>query len=225
MKNQRALILITSLMVLPMTGCFTISNYFDELRFSRTLHSRAKKVWSRSEGAYQHVEHDLDDFGRGFVAGYRDVARGRNGCPPTVPPPRYWRTKYSNAAGKRQVVAWFDGYHHGAAAAKGDGISNSRQLLTSQEVYNKCRQYVEYLPEDVFQEEFDEEGGDYFWQNIPGAETAPLPSEQMQPLDSGPKMAPGQLKYVPEEANKLPLEPSVPRKEPDVDTVPEITLP
>lgn len=104
MTNRTLQLLFSILLVSQLTGCFTIRSYFDELHYSRKIENRAEKIWGESKGAYRHVEHHLEDFGRGFVAGYESTAKGGDGCPPVLPPTRYWRTKYSNDVGKNTLL-------------------------------------------------------------------------------------------------------------------------
>ncbi|MCA8987356.1 MAG: hypothetical protein KDA78_06935 [Planctomycetaceae bacterium] len=188
------------MLVVQLTGCFTIRSWFDERKYARKIDHRAKEVWQHSEGAYRFVEHNLEDFGRGFVAGYKNVASGGDGCPPVMPPPYYWKAEFSNPLGKKKIVAWFDGFHHGAAAALGDNVADGRRILTSNEIYHKCRQYVEYIPEDAFDEEMQIQWGE----PDSGFELAPLPEPaQLVPGLNPPPVPAETPKYVPEGGSNL----------------------
>jgi hypothetical protein len=75
-----------------------------------------------------------ESFRDGFIAGYHDVAKGGKGCPPAIPPRRYWSWKYQTAEGQCKVNEWFAGYPYGAKAAEEDGIGNYRDIQISSEV-------------------------------------------------------------------------------------------
>ena len=70
-------------------------------------------------------------FKAGFIAGYHNVAGGGNGCPPSLPPRKYWSWKYQTPEGQCKVNAWFEGYPHGARAAEEDGIGYYRDIQIS----------------------------------------------------------------------------------------------
>lgn len=70
-------------------------------------------------------------FKCGFVEGYHDVLAGGNGCPPPIPPKKYW-LRYSRLAnGQQQINEWFAGFEDGAAAAKSNGFDRSAQIPVS----------------------------------------------------------------------------------------------
>ncbi len=201
MKQRTINIVLLTLAMVNITGCSSLWDQIDESIFSMRTRSAAKRAWNSSARAYRGIEHDLDDFGRGFVAGYAAVASGGDGCPPSLPPRRYWRTKYSTPCAKKLVVAWFDGYQHGAAAALADGYSESRRILTSGKVYNKYRERVEYEPAEI-QHDFQQEQPEIM---------TPIP-EPAQPkfptTDNGKKagkaipLTPPAKPYVPEDVKK-----------------------
>jgi len=77
-------------------------------------------------------------YGKGFRAGYRDVANGGEGCPPTMPPQCYWSVCYQNPAGQQKVQEWFRGYVYGANAAKIDGVADFNMIMTSERLFGRC---------------------------------------------------------------------------------------
>lgn len=77
-------------------------------------------------------------YGKGFRAGYRNVASGGDGCPPTLPPSCYWSVCYQNAAGQQKVQEWFRGFVFGANAARVDGVADYNQILTSERLFGRC---------------------------------------------------------------------------------------
>ena len=93
----------------------SMSNYRD-----RTL---AEKAWIRIRPEYR-VHHYKSDLKKGFLAGYRAVASGGNGCTPPLAPSDYWGWKYQSPYGQAAVRAWFQGYPLGAKAADQDGVGH-----------------------------------------------------------------------------------------------------
>ena len=80
-------------------------------------HHLAKTAWRRHVGQYDGVVPHCDDFARGWKAGYFDVASGREGCTPLLPPARYRGARYQNPDGHAKGQAWFDGFEQGAGVA------------------------------------------------------------------------------------------------------------
>ncbi len=200
--KQRLLnIVLLSFVTVSLTGCSSLWDQIDESIFMMRTKGQAKKAWNHSRGAYRGLEHNLDDFGQGFVAGYVAVASGGDGCPPALPPRKYWKTKYSTPGAKKLIIAWFDGYHHGAAAAMADGVSASRRILTSGEIYHKVREHVEYEPSD---QNYDSPQ-DYPEVFAPMPEPVQLPeAQQPSPVlkDKEIPLTPPAKPYVPKEADK-----------------------
>ena len=103
----------------------SMSNYRD-----RTL---AEKAWIRIRPEYR-AHHYKSDLKKGFLAGYRAVASGGNGCTPPLAPSEYWGWKYQSPYGQAAVRAWFQGYPLGAKAADQDGVGHwSRVQLNIRE--------------------------------------------------------------------------------------------
>jgi len=80
----------------------------------------AHKAWGHWSWCYDKLDFP-HHFAKGFRAGYRNVLDGGNGCQPTLPPQCYWKPHYQTPKGHCQTHAWFDGFSHGALAAKQDG--------------------------------------------------------------------------------------------------------
>ncbi len=196
MKHRIVNIALLTLVTVNITGCSSVWDQIDENFYAMRIRSAAKHAWKHSAGAYCQIEHDLDDFGRGFIAGYAAVASGGDGCPPSLPPRRYWRTRFSTPEGKKLIVAWFDGYQHGAAAALADGYSESRRILTSGKIYHKCKERVEYEPAD----------GEPHLQQMQPEILAPMPEpvQPKLPTQSGKevKLTPPAKPYVPADTDK-----------------------
>lgn len=82
--------------------------------------SWAKRAWRAKEPQYANQPF-VDDFGKGFQAGYADAAAGGAQCVPAMPPRRYWSWKYQTAEGQGKTAAWYAGYPAGARAAEEEG--------------------------------------------------------------------------------------------------------
>jgi hypothetical protein len=113
---------------LASTGCSLVqgvSNYFayNESCDDFVLGWR-NEVWSNQAW---HARRDLFSghpqyyaFGEGFRDGYKDVASGGSGCPPTLAPNKFLSYRYQTAEGQAKVAAWFEGFPYGAEAARAD---------------------------------------------------------------------------------------------------------
>ena len=66
----------------------------------------AKKAWSNYRSCQRDIPY-LEDFGRGYRAGYIDVASGGDGCTPIMAPRRYWSWKYQTPEGQCKVQGVF----------------------------------------------------------------------------------------------------------------------
>jgi hypothetical protein len=95
----------------------------EDARLEGRLRRMARSAYVVSPGACAGVVHDVD-YAQGFEDGYYDVASGGDGCPPALPPKKYWRATYSTPAGAEHVDAWFQGFRDGAAAATADGAAS-----------------------------------------------------------------------------------------------------
>lgn len=133
--------------LLATTGCTFIHNSYENFRYDDTwnkaVSSTRNKAWSKTAWhKRKHLfcrEKQLDDFCKGFRAGYSDVCSGSTGCTPSVPPREYWSWQYQSAEGQRKTSAWFAGYPHGARAAEEDGVANWSQIQLSSELQQQYR--------------------------------------------------------------------------------------
>jgi hypothetical protein len=80
-----------------------------------------------------------EHYERGFKDGYVGVGMGATGCPPTLPPSKYWKLKYRTMNGKVDVTDWYNGYAEGAHAAKLMGIADRNRVHTAIDVYHAER--------------------------------------------------------------------------------------
>lgn len=108
------------------TGCAE----FQELKIDYRNRYLAKEAWESLQETYDCMNYEKD-FGRGFRQGYYEVAMGGNGCPPVLPPRRYWSVRYMSMEGRARTEAWFAGFRYGALVAEQDGVGIFMQLPTS----------------------------------------------------------------------------------------------
>jgi hypothetical protein len=92
-------------------------------------------VWAR-QAWYERADHFVGEphlavFGAGFRSGYADVAAGGSGCPPPLPPRKYWSWQYQTPEGQAKVAAWFSGYPHGARAAEEEQAGEYQNIQVS----------------------------------------------------------------------------------------------
>ena len=67
-----------------------------ELKIDARNKYLAREAWDDLQTTYGCMNYEKD-FGRGFRDGYFDVAEGGEGCPPVLPPQRYWSARYREA--------------------------------------------------------------------------------------------------------------------------------
>ena len=116
MKRPYTVLLLCASMAV---GCAQIQDRRIEARQRRM----ARSAYAVSPGACNGHAHSVD-YAQGFEEGYYDVASGGDGCPPALPPQKYWRATYNSPLGQEHVKAWTQGVRDGAAAAKADRVSS-----------------------------------------------------------------------------------------------------
>lgn len=125
--------------LLTLAACNQLRDCVDAEVTNLTHCHQAKVAWCHCRDRYVDCQDHLWHFGAGFRQGYMDVLGGSQGCPPALPPRKYWAPCYQNPEGHCAIVAWFDGYQHGAATAMADGGSGG-PMPTADELYRKnCR--------------------------------------------------------------------------------------
>ena len=122
--------IIGVLLTSGLCGCYQFGDGFDEVVSGGRNRVRAQYAWWQSRSVYDGMNNE-GDFSSGYRAGYRRVAAGGDGAPPTLPPRRYWSPLFQSQGGQQQSVTWFDGFHHGALAAQQDGVDQYSQIATS----------------------------------------------------------------------------------------------
>lgn len=113
-----------------LSGCNTLHDEIISCETGLRNHVLAQNSWNHWSWCYDELDHPYH-FARGFKAGYREVLDGGAGCQPTLPPRCYWKPIYQTPEGHCKVNAWFDGFAHGALAAKQDGFGNFSEIPIS----------------------------------------------------------------------------------------------
>jgi hypothetical protein len=169
------------------TGCVSFDALSAYIAYNDTTNDYVmgwrNTVWARQAWharKYQFVdEPQFHAFGQGFRDGYVSVASGGNGCPPPLPPRKYWNWRYQSGEGQAQVAAWFAGFPHGARAADEEGAGLYQQIQVSHPIE------VQYSPE--FQNAIIAQ--EMIREMIPGV--APPPGiEQVLPAPAQPRRMP-----------------------------------
>lgn len=166
------------LMIAGASGCTALQGVRDLVQYNDVCddfvigwrnYVWANQAWHGAKPSYRgHPQ--LKDFGEGFRAGYRDVAAGGSGCPPPLPPRKYWSWKYQSPDGQAKVAAWFAGYPHGAATAEQECAGNWRQIQVS------------HVIEEQYSPEFQQA-------RVPRADGSPYPQPARGPT-SDPRIRP-----------------------------------
>ena len=112
------------------SGCFTMRDAIDDFTIDTRNQAYARFAWRKYRASFHGMRHH-DHIENGFKAGYVSVASGGSGCPPTLPPRKYWSGSYQNPKGHEKMRDWFHGYSFGVLAAKQDGIADWNRLVTS----------------------------------------------------------------------------------------------
>jgi hypothetical protein len=74
---------------------------------------------------------DSRDYRLGFTQAFVDVALGRTGASPPVPPERYWSVCFRSACGHDRVAEWYAGYRAGAELALAECGATCRTIPSS----------------------------------------------------------------------------------------------
>jgi hypothetical protein len=119
--------ILVLLLSLAANGCYTARDTLDDLSISCRNHALARRAWHQSGWERVNLPH-VEHFQDGFIAGYADVASGKSGCLPALPPRRYWDPSSLDAAGRQTSLAWYDGYAQGAECAQEDGVRGWSRL-------------------------------------------------------------------------------------------------
>ena len=139
-SGLRLTVLLTlAILSLASTGCTVFRGVRDYLDYSDGANDFVlgwrNSVWANQawhERRHLYVDQpQFGAFGAGFRAGYADVAGGGNGCPPPLPPRKYWSWQYQTPEGQAKVTAWFSGYPHGARAAEEEQAGQFQNIQVS----------------------------------------------------------------------------------------------
>ena len=115
---------------ISLCGCASMTDCMISHEMKLRNQVLSQKAWGHWSWCYDELEFPVH-FAKGFKAGYRNVLDGGNGCQPTLPPKCYWKPQFQTPKGRCQTHAWFDGFSHGALAAKQDGYGDLGQIPIS----------------------------------------------------------------------------------------------
>jgi hypothetical protein len=110
--------------MLACTGCAAVQ----DMQYSCSNYCRAFMAWQTQSKKF-NGRHSAD-YATGWKKGYFSVAMGGPGCPPAIPPERYWRSKYQSLEGQRAIEAWYRGFEDGSLASERDGTNNWHEVPT-----------------------------------------------------------------------------------------------
>jgi hypothetical protein len=176
--------------VASMSGCYQAHDCINREIADCCNRNKACMAWMECRWNYAECQDYLCDFGNGFREGYANVMGGGEGCVPALPPRKYWGNCYQNADGHAAVVAWFDGYQHGAAVAKADGGGSYGRVPSSDDIYRRNCQMPVDLNLDAFKN-----------RNTGAGEPPALMDGDVPPLPEGelaPMRNPSGVPYSPE---------------------------
>ena len=181
------------MMVGLMAGCAHMYDVTDEHLMKWKCCHDAKMAWLRCRDLYADVCYPYD-FGAGFRAGYESVCMGGNGCPPAMPPRHYWSICYQCEEGTCQVMAWYDGFHHGVLAAQCDGCEGRGNILCAHDLYGEKPCEVNYNDIEVHVQPAQEHPGPEFGPTqmpYDGVSTPPAPAvpDYTMPPTAAPELA------------------------------------
>ncbi|MFV0446606.1 MAG: hypothetical protein ACK5Q5_23800 [Planctomycetaceae bacterium] len=75
------------------------------------------------------------DYRRGYTQAFVDVALGRTGEAPPVPPQRYWSVCFRSSCGDDRANDWYAGYRDGASQAIAQCGGQCNQIPSSGTAY------------------------------------------------------------------------------------------
>lgn len=178
--TRRLLAAAAVLPLLNFAGCQSLIEEADSTLICVRNCSDSWHAWCYYRASCPDDSYYPKHYGKGFRAGYRNVAGGGDGCPPTLPPQCYWSVCYQNPVGQAKVQEWFRGWVYGANAARIDGVADFNQIMTSDRLFGRCG--PQSAPSDVH---YTDHGSGW---SSEGNSTTPTPTP-MSPIDHPP--APG----------------------------------
>jgi hypothetical protein len=156
--------ILGSMAIISSSGCSVFRTVQDYIDYNDTCNDFvigyrnevwAKQSWHDNKSCFADQPY-LKDFGKGYQAGYADVANGGSGCPPALPPRSYWKWHYQSPEGQAKVAAWFAGYPHGAATAERDNAGAWQEIQVSHQIETQYSAEFQngtiFLPDEVLEE-------------------------------------------------------------------------
>jgi hypothetical protein len=154
----------------------------------RTLRdcARARDAWRAAQAECPGQKFSRD-YACGFKAGFRDyLDAGGSGQPPAVPPFRYWLAGYDSPGGHQAIEDWYNGFRHGAAAARGSGLRELNVIPLSAPPINAVEDAAEHGANGAGPAGLNFGPGGPPLTVVPQPEVAPDPLPPPRPLVPGP---------------------------------------
>lgn len=214
------------LMACASVGCGSFYDYVDSTCYQIKCDHHAKTAWMEVRDLYEGVAFPYN-FGEGFRAGYKAVCLGDDtGCPPPMPPRRYWSSCYLNCEGQARAMAWYDGYAHGVVAASCGGCGSHGHVVTGGgtgdgALGSALKGYKPPAPNPYL----DQLGPAGYGPNAPrGYDEHGYDPEGFDPHEYGPAPTPFDPSIVPPHGDDLPVIPP-PIQGPGSELPPEVERP
>jgi hypothetical protein len=188
-------------------GCYSITDRINSSAMDMRDCWDAHTAWLAYRGEYVGCADYLHYFGEGFRAGYRAVAEGGEGCPPALPPRKYWSVCYQNETGRLKILNWYNGYSQGALVAQREGLQTRSKLVTGDQIYRQSMAPIEIVIEEGPKSAPPLEEG-LPPQLVPEVDEAPLEPRPMPPY------------LVPDISPAPPPQPEAETKRPPVEVLP-----
>ncbi len=99
-------------------GCAAMNEFCDEL----VVHAMVRQAQQQYSVPCNLGPAEACHYKAGWRAGYYSVATGGDGCPPLVPPQKYWKLTHPSRA--CQVDVWYRGFAAGARAGHEQGAQD-----------------------------------------------------------------------------------------------------
>ncbi|TWU44359.1 hypothetical protein Q31b_18950 [Novipirellula aureliae] len=175
-----------------------------------TASKQAKAIWEDCYADQYQDKHCEADAEHGFRTAYVETALGTPDAPPPVPV-RPCISRHSLTHTYPDANAWYDGYHHGRAAALSRGVDRWR--LAPLDPGLICP--TECCPDQTFANPYDNSSvvdGQVIYEGIPIENETTIEESLLEPHDGGDADA------IRSEPDSLPSQPAT-----ETNMVPELT--
>lgn len=98
--------------------------------YNRKLDDWHTCLTARKCAALSLSGHECRDYRLGYTQAFVDVALGKTGAVPPVPPQRYWSVCFRSQCGHDRAADWYAGYRDGAAVAESQCGTTCRTIAS-----------------------------------------------------------------------------------------------